>query len=196
MLAKKLPIKRLLKDKHFKKAVDVGGGYGRLCPLLKSFSDEVTLAEPSAKQLKIAKEFLKNYDNIKSLRLEADNLKFPANSVDLLTMIRVMHHLPDPNPTFKELHRVLSDDGYLILEVANSAHFLNKIRFLIKLKKIPNEPIDIRSKKNRNSNVIPFVNHNPKTVIKELHIMVLRSKKYCQFQTLETQILKKLFQCR
>ncbi len=43
-------------------------------------------------------------------------------------MVRVMHHLPDPMPEFKELARVLSDDGYLIFEIANYTHFENRIK--------------------------------------------------------------------
>ncbi len=46
-LAEEVAIRRLLKDKHFKNAVDVGGGYGRLCVLLEEYAEHVTLAEPS-----------------------------------------------------------------------------------------------------------------------------------------------------
>jgi SAM-dependent methyltransferase len=60
-LAEEIAIKRLLKNKHFKHAVDVGGGYGRLCVLLEEYSDKVTLAEPSQQQLDIAKDFLKDH---------------------------------------------------------------------------------------------------------------------------------------
>ena len=49
----------MLKGKHFNTAVDVGGGFGRLCLLLEDYADKVTLAEPSQQQLDIAKDFLK-----------------------------------------------------------------------------------------------------------------------------------------
>ncbi|NJR31449.1 hypothetical protein HC762_01625, partial [bacterium] len=38
----------------------------------------------------------------------------------------------------------------------------------LKGKKLPTEPVDIRSAANRNESAIAFVNHNPKTVIKHL----------------------------
>jgi SAM-dependent methyltransferase len=107
-------------------------------------------------------------------------------------MVRVMHHLPDPNPEFSELARVLKDDGYLILEIANSAHFLNRLRSLIKIEKISDDPIDIRSKKNRNSKVIPFVNHNPKTVIKQLAHNGLKVEKILSVSNLRNPVVKKL----
>jgi ubiquinone/menaquinone biosynthesis C-methylase UbiE len=190
--AEEIAIKRLLKGKHFKSAVDIGGGYGRLCPLLEEYSDQVTLAEPSTKQLSIAKRFLVKHKKIKLVKLNPVKYNFPDQSVNLLTMVRVMHHLPDPNPEFSELARVLKDDGYLILEIANSAHFLNRLRSLIKIEKISDDPIDIRSKKNRNSKVIPFVNHNPKTVIKQLAHNGLKVEKILSVSNLRNPVVKKL----
>jgi ubiquinone/menaquinone biosynthesis C-methylase UbiE len=190
--SEEIAIKRFLRHKHFKNAVDVGGGYGRLCLLLRTFSDHVTLVEPSSKQLEIAKHYLGDDSDIELSKLEANNLKFPDQSVDLLTMVRVMHHLPDPDSELKELARVLTNDGYLILEIANYAHFLNRIRFLLKAKRVPNEPVDIRSRKNRNSDVIAFVNHNPKTVIKKLAHNGLKVEKILSVSNFRNPILKKL----
>ena len=45
--SEEIAIRRLLKGKHFNKAVDIGGGYGRLCVLLSNYADQVTLAEHS-----------------------------------------------------------------------------------------------------------------------------------------------------
>jgi ubiquinone/menaquinone biosynthesis C-methylase UbiE len=114
--AEEMAVKRLLEGKHFQQAVDVGGGYGRLCVLLENYADKVTLAEPSQQQLDIAKEYLKDYPEVERRLLQADDLKFKAGSVDLLTMVRVMHHLPDPSREFAEFARVLSPDGYAIIE--------------------------------------------------------------------------------
>lgn len=117
--SEEIAIRRFLKSKHFKHAVDVGGGYGRLCLVLKDYADLVTLAEPSAQQLALAKDYLRNNPEIERKQLQASSLPYKDGELDLITMIRVMHHLPDPTPEFDELSRVLSDDGYLILEVAN-----------------------------------------------------------------------------
>src|SRR5690606_23578868 len=88
--------------------------------------------------------------------------------LDLVTMIRVMHHLPNPSTEFKELARVLSSDGYLILEIANYAHARNRVKHIVKGKSIPHDPVDIRSKENQREDEVAFVNHNPKTVAKQL----------------------------
>lgn len=159
-------IERLLKGRHFKHAVDIGGGYGRLCVLLEKYADTVTLAEPSQQQLDIAKEFLREHPRVERKLMQVERLDFADSSIDLFTMIRVMHHLPDPSIPFAELSRSMSTDGYLILEMANYSHFRNRVKHALKGKKLPVEPVDIRSTEHRNEDEIPFVNHNPRTVIK------------------------------
>ncbi len=167
-VAEEIAINKLLSGKHFRTAVDVGGGYGRLCVQLEQYADKVILAEPSQQQLDIAADFLKAHPEIKREQMQADDLKFKDASIDLLTMIRVMHHLPDPSQEFSEIARVLSDDGCAIIEVANYLHMRNRLRHLIKRKRMPVKPVDIRSAANKRANEIPFVNHNPATVIRQL----------------------------
>ncbi len=190
--SEEIAIKRLIKGKRFKHAVDVGGGYGRLCLLLKDYADKVTLAEPSQQQLDIAEEYLKDHPEIERKLLQASDLQFKDGSVDLLTVIRVMHHLPDPEPEFREFHRVLSDDGYLILEVANYAHGRNRLKHALKGKPLPKEPVDIRSEKNKREDEIPFVNHNPNTVIKQLAHAGFKVERTLSVSNLRSPSVKKV----
>lgn len=190
--AEEMAIKRLLAGKHFKHAVDVGGGYGRLCVLLEDYADKVTLAEPSQQQLDIAAEYLKDHPRVERKLLQAADLKEKAGSVDLLTMIRVMHHLPDPILEFKEIARVLADDGYAIIEVANFAHARNRLKYLMKGKKLPTEPVDIRSRINQRKNEIPFVNHNPHTVMKQLGHAGFKVERILSVSNLRSPSLKKV----
>jgi ubiquinone/menaquinone biosynthesis C-methylase UbiE len=191
-LSEEMAISRLLKSRHFKNAVDVGGGYGRLCILLEDFADKVTLAEPSQQQLDIAKDYLKDHPEIDRKLLQADALKFKDGSIDLLTMIRVMHHLPDPSAEFNEIHRVLSDDGAFILELANNAHGRNRLKYAFKGKGIPKGPVDIRSAENKRKDEIPFVNHNPKTVVRQLNQAGFAVEKVLSVSNLRSQALKKI----
>ncbi len=190
--AEQVAISRLLKGKHFRHAVDIGGGYGRLCVFLEDYADKVTLAEPSQQQLDIAKDYLKDHPEIDRKLMQADDLKFKEASIDLFTMIRVMHHLPDPSNEFRELARSLSDDGFLILEVANYAHGRNRVKHLLKGQRMPKEPVDIRSEKNKTKDEIAFVNHNPKTVQKQLAHAGLKVVKTLSVSNLRSPALKKL----
>ena len=158
--AERMAISRLLKGKHFKKAADIGGGYGRLCVFLEKYADKVVLAEPSQQQLDIAKDFLKDHPEIDRKLMQADDMKFKDGELELLTMIRVMHHLPDPAPEFSEIARVLSDNGYAIIEVANYTHARNRIKHILKGKKLPTEPVSLRPVAKDGKADIPFVNHN------------------------------------
>jgi len=167
--AEELAIKRLLKDMHFENAVDVGGGYGRLSLFLTKFADNVILAEPSQQQLDIAKIYLKNTSKVERKLLQAADLKMADGSVDLVLVVRVLHHLPDPMPEFREIARVLKPGGTFLLEFANDAHFLNRIRYAARGKGVPKSPVDIRSEASKKAGEIAFVNHHPKTIIKMLN---------------------------
>jgi ubiquinone/menaquinone biosynthesis C-methylase UbiE len=190
--AEELAIRYLLKDRSFKLAVDIGGGYGRLCVVLRDYAQKVVLAEPSTQQLKLAKDYLKNYPEIERRKMQADKLEFEDSSVSLLTMIRVMHHLPDPTAEFNEIARVLDPEGYFILEVANFTHALNRLRYLVKAKRMPREPVDIRTKESRKDDDTPFVNHNPATVINQLSHCGLKVERTLSVSNLRSSTIKKL----
>ena len=166
--AEEMAIKRLLKGHHFDHAIDVGGGYGRLSRFLTKFADRVTLAEPSLQQLGMARIYLKGTPNVERKRMQAANLKFPDDSIDLVLVVRVLHHLPDPAAEFREIARVLKPDGTFILEFANDAHLLNRLRYGVRGKKVPRGPVDISSEASKSAGAIAFVNHHPKTVIRLL----------------------------
>jgi SAM-dependent methyltransferase len=171
--AEELAINNLLKDKHFKKAVD-----------------KVVLAEPSQQQLDIAREFLKDHPAVDRKLMQADDLDFKNGEVDLITMIRVMHHLPDPTAEFKEISRVLSADGYAVIEVANYTHARNRIRHILKHTKMPLEPVNIRTKNVEGE--VAFVNHNPHTIIKQLAHAGLTVDRILSVSNLRSPALKKV----
>lgn len=164
--AEEMAIRRLLRGRHFKHAVDVGGGYGRLSKFLTKYADKVTLAEPSQQQLDIGAMYLKDTPQVERKLLQASDLKMKDGTADLVLVVRVLHHLPDPSPEFAEIARVLEPGGTFLLEFANDAHFLNRVRYGLKGKSVPKVPVDIRSEANKDD--IPFVNHHPNTIIKKL----------------------------
>lgn len=190
--AEEIAIRKLLRGRRFKHAVDVGGGYGRLCVLLEEYADHVTLAEPSQQQLDIAADFLKGHPEIDCRLVQAADLPFKDGSIDLLTVIRVMHHLPDPAPEFREISRVLSPDGYAIIEMANYLHIRNRLKHLRRGERMPVKPVDIRSAANRRASEIPFVNHNPHTVIRQLEHAGLHVEATLSVSNLRSARLKQL----
>jgi ubiquinone/menaquinone biosynthesis C-methylase UbiE len=135
---------------------------------------------------------LKDHKDIDRKLMQADDLAFKDGAIDLLTMIRVMHHLPDPTAEFNEISRVLSNSGYAIIEVANYAHIRNRLKHLARGQRLPVKPVDIRTGANRTDDQIAFVNHNPNTVIRQLQHANLKVVATLSVSNLRSQKLKKV----
>jgi ubiquinone/menaquinone biosynthesis C-methylase UbiE len=151
--------------------LEIGAGYGRLTPSYAFRAKKIILTDPSAKLLKSAKENLKEYKNIKFIHSGIDNLpgKVKKKSVDLVILVRVLHHLENLEKTFDVVNKSLKDRGFFILEFANKCHF--KARLLAFLRgnlTFPFEifPKDLRSKKTLKKGCLPFLNYHP-DIIKE-----------------------------
>jgi ubiquinone/menaquinone biosynthesis C-methylase UbiE len=189
--AEVIAIRRLLNRQLFAHAVDVGGGYGRLAVVLAEFAARVTLVDSSSQQLALAEAFLVSRPRITRRQMEAANLDFPDESVDLVTMVRLLHHLPEPTAELAEVHRILRPGGYAIIEVANIAHALNRLRYLVKRKPIPAVALDIRSEETRQRGGIAFVNHHPQSIAQLAESIGLRVESVLSVSNLRHRLVKK-----
>src|SRR5262249_47888441 len=135
--AEVIAIRRLLGSRRFYHAADIGGGFGRLSVVLSEFADEVTLVDSSSQQLALAADFLAEHPGVEKRLRDAASLDFPDASVDLVAMVRVLHHLPDPTAELAEVHRILQPDGVAVVEVANVAHALNRVRHMVRRQPLP-----------------------------------------------------------
>ena len=177
-----IAIKKLLeKVPKSERILEVGGGFGRLTPSYIHRARKIYLSDPSSKLLKIARSNLHD-KKITFVHSKLDNLdtKVRAKSIDLLLMVRVLHHMDDIEEAFTKISKLLSSRGFLILEFANKLHFKSKlINFLKGNITYPMEiyPEDIRSKKNKSKKTLPFNNFHPDDVIEKL--------KECDFEIIE-----------
>lgn len=166
-------IKRFLnKIPRINKAVDVGAGYGRLTSSYLYRCRKVTLTDPSAKLLKIARA---NYigNKVICMQTKVENLpkKFLSSKYDLAIMTRVLHHIDNINRAFAAVNRILADRGYFILEFANKNHFKALFKALIKGNftfPIDIFPHDVRCRKNKRLNTLPFNNYHPDLIVRYL----------------------------
>jgi SAM-dependent methyltransferase len=185
--AEVMAIRRLLQGRWFARAADVGGGFGRLSPILAEFAGEVTLTDSSAQQLEISRRFLRHHPHVTSRLLAAADLDFPDSSIGLVAMIRVMHHLPDPAPVLAEIARVLQPGGCAVIEVANAAHAVNRARALAR-----REPIGPAARDVGEPGGIPFVNHHPETVAGQFRAAGLRVRRQLSVSNFRHPLAKRI----
>jgi 2-polyprenyl-3-methyl-5-hydroxy-6-metoxy-1,4-benzoquinol methylase len=124
----------IYQERAFKKVLDVGTGFGHMASTLKYFcSCEVYAIDFQAK-LKI---LLEGRDiTFKQVNLEEDKIPFDEGFFDLVLFCEVIEHL---NPLcvdklLNEIHRVLSDEGLLLLTTPTQGPLSNVFNMLIKPK--------------------------------------------------------------
>jgi len=156
----------LQKIKKVKNILEIGAGFGRLMPSYAFRAKRIILTDPSAKTLKIAREAFSDRKNVKFIQSSLENLptKIRSNSINLVIMIRVIHHIKDVDNAFRIIHRMISPNGYFSFEFANKKHI--KARFKEYLKGnfsflSDKSPRDIRSLKSIKKGTLPFMNYHP-----------------------------------
>jgi ubiquinone/menaquinone biosynthesis C-methylase UbiE len=189
--AEVMAIRRLLHGRWFARAADVGGGFGRLSLILAEFAGEVTLADASARQLEISRRFLAHHPHVTGRLMAASDLDFPDGSIGLVAMIRVMHHLPEPAAVLAEIARVLEPGGCAVIEVANSAHAVNRVRALAR-----REPIPVTARDAGGRGGIPFVNHHPVTVARQLRAAGLQVRRTLSVSNFRHPVAKQIMPAR
>lgn len=160
-------LRRLLAGRRYEHAADIGGGFGRLAVILTEYAARVTLVDPSTQQLELSREIFPGQPFDRQLA-EAVKLPFADGSIDLAVMVRVLHHLPDPDNELAEFARVLRPGGHAVVEAANSAHAGRRVAAFLRGQRIPAEPVDIRSAESRRRGTAPYVNHHPGTITRQL----------------------------
>lgn len=159
----------LSKIKKIHTIFEIGAGFGRLAPSYMFRAKKVILSDPSSKTLKLARKTFSRTKNIKFIHTSVENIpsKVRAGSVDVVVMVRVLHHIKDVDSAFKIINRVLSKGGYLVLEFANKRHFKASFENLLKgnFGFFSNEnPTDIRSAKSLRQGALPFMNYDPNRI--------------------------------
>jgi ubiquinone/menaquinone biosynthesis C-methylase UbiE len=109
--------------------VEVGAGFGRLGSCYSSKYAEVHMVEP-ASNLRMAAARLYR-DVVKYYDASVYNLPFSDSAFDSVLMVRVFHHLGDPQAALEELWRILKPGGTLVLNYSNKRNVKHIIKFLV-----------------------------------------------------------------
>ncbi len=155
----------LAKIKTVTSLLEVGAGYGRLTSSYFHRAKKIILTDPSAKLLSIAKDE-RHSNKLHFVHCSVEKLcnKVKNNAIDLIIMVRVLHHINDIKATFDTVHSVLKPRGYFILEFANKLHLKSVLKELLKgnfTVFYDIFPKDVRSRKSIKKHTIGFKNYHP-----------------------------------
>lgn len=116
---------RTLAKLHPKKGhvVEVGSGLGFL---LKRFMDdgwEATGVDPWRE----LPTFTRRVQGFDTIPLTLEQAQLPAESADVVILLHVIEHVPDPIATMREIWRVLKPGGHMVLETPRYDTFMFKM---------------------------------------------------------------------
>jgi len=77
-----------------------------------------------------AKKFLQDRKEIELILGDAQNLRFDDNSFDVAICSEMLEHVPDPHSVIKELHRILKQDGNLVVSIPNESRIKQIMRII------------------------------------------------------------------
>jgi len=113
--------------------LDIGGSYGRLTDTYSKRFKHPIILDYSLETLNRNKKILQEqYPNIILIAANAYQLPFRDSVFDSALMVRVLHHLNQPEVFFEEIKNVLKSNSTYIQEFANKVHIKAKFRALLK----------------------------------------------------------------
>lgn len=141
---------------HGRAIIDLGCGYGRLFPCYADRFEHIVLFDGSETQLRQAS---KTYGE-KALYVLGDiaHLPFQSAVFDVALLVRVFHHLNQPEEALHSIHEIICGQGSLIMNYSNKRNALQVIKYLLgRTKHNPFTPEPLTVEAN-------FFHHHPASV--------------------------------
>jgi ubiquinone/menaquinone biosynthesis C-methylase UbiE len=125
--AEAIALKRLLPASG-RLLLETGAGAGRNTPRYGGF-ERIVLLDYSRSQLEQARQRLGESERYIYVAADVYRLPFVSGLFDVVTMIRVLHHLADAPLALQQVRRVMQPDGTFILEYANKHNLKAILRY-------------------------------------------------------------------
>lgn len=197
--AEHILLNKVFKEKKGSWFIDIGGSFGRLTDTYYNQYTNPIILDYSLKTLQKNRELLlKKYPNIELIAANAYKLPFKDEIFDGGVMVRVLHHIDNPQVYFKEIHRVLNGQSIYLQEFANKIHIKARVKAILTLNfpLFNKEPYQQPDKKNnegaRENSKVPFLNYHPSWMKYQLNKqgLIVQKKYGCSF--LRMRFLKKI----
>jgi ubiquinone/menaquinone biosynthesis C-methylase UbiE len=105
----------LIGDVAGQQVLDLGCGTGRYCVLLSERGAGVVGIDPSSRMLEQAKRKVTRVNQFTLLQGTMEEMRFADEKFDLVVSALTLSHLPDLQPTLREIVRVLKSGGRLVI---------------------------------------------------------------------------------
>ncbi len=128
--AEAVALRRLLPPSG-KLLLEIGAGAGRNTPRYTGF-ERIVLLDYSRSQLEQARQRLGASDRYLFVAADVYCLPFVPGIFDAATMIRVLHHIVDPQRALKQIRETLVPGGTFILEYANKQNLKAILRYALR----------------------------------------------------------------
>lgn len=90
---------------------DVGCGTGNIAEILAPIAQRVYAIDGSGAMLAAARRRLSQHKNVEFVESPLDRIPLHSKTIDVAAAALVLHHLPDPVPALREMHRLLRTDS-------------------------------------------------------------------------------------
>lgn len=196
-----LALRKLLRGETGDWYIDLGGSYGRTVSAYRSKFLHCVLSDYSIEALKKARKNLKErrIQNVNLVAANIYNLPFKDESFSGAQMVRVLHHIENPELGITEIARIIRATGIFNLEFANKIHFIAKVRAFLKFKlgfifdKSPYMQPSRKTKQGTKSERGLFYNFHPKYIQEIMRKSGFKIVKKLSVSNLRSGFFKKLF---
>jgi ubiquinone/menaquinone biosynthesis C-methylase UbiE len=109
---------KLIKEHLKSKILDIGCATGNFLSKIQKINKNLDLygIDSSKKMIDIAKS---KFKNIKFYNLSAEDIDFPSNYFDIITIIETFHHFQDQKLVLEKISKILKQGGILLISEPN-----------------------------------------------------------------------------
>lgn len=104
--------------------IDLGAGTGYLSLALAKYAKIVFAIDQSQNMLDQIRQkaIHQNLSNVFTIISDVNSIAFQSNQIDIVTMNMALHHMIEPNTIIKEMHRLLKDNGQVVISDVMKHH--------------------------------------------------------------------------
>lgn len=95
--------------------IEFGCGTGYFTRAIARNAQRVTATDLSDEMLKMAKQQLKEFQNVTVQKADCENISFPQEHFDTVFMANVIHAIENPSRALRQSYRILKHGGLLLI---------------------------------------------------------------------------------